>query len=166
MIFLKENGIDSYEELKKKSSSASGDFAALTKRIRETEVRQKEISELQKHIGTYGKTRDIYAKYKASGWDRDYYDIHAADIILHRAAKKYFDGLGIKKMPTIKGLKQEYAELAVERKTLYGDYHRLKGLSRELSVARANAERILGIAPDAQNRNVSRGQNRRDSHDI
>ena len=166
LIFLKENGIDSYEDLKKKSSSASGDFAARTKRIREIEMRQKEIAELQKQIGTYGKTRDIYAKYKASGWDRGFYDIHAADIILHRAAKKYFDELGMKKLPSINQLKQEYAALTAERKTLYADYHKLKDLSRELSTARANAERILGITPEKQNRDASHGQTRHYSHEI
>ena len=159
LIFLKENGIDSYEDLKKKSSSASGDFTALTKRIRDIEARQKEISELQKQIGTYGKTRDIYAKYKASGWNRDFYDVHAADIILHRAAKKYFNELGMKKLPSINQLKQEYSTIASERKTLYGDYHKFKDLSRELVVARANAERILGLTPEAQNRDHSRAQN-------
>ena len=166
LIFLKENGIDSYEDLKKKSSSASGDFAALTKRIREIETRQKEIAELQKQIGTYGKTRDIYAKYKASGWDRDFYDIHAADIILHRAAKKYFDELGMKKLPSINQLKQEYATIAAERKTLYGDYHELKDLSRELLTARSNAERILGVTPETQNRDASRAQNQHNSYEI
>jgi len=166
LIFLKENGIDSYEDLVKKSSSASGDFSALTKRIREIETRQKEISELQKQIAVYGKTRDIYTKYKASGWSRDFYDIHAADILLHRAAKKYFDELGMKKLPSINQLKQEYAALAAERKNLYGDYHKLKDLSRELSKAKFNAERILGITPEAQNRDASREQNRRDTHEI
>jgi len=166
LIFLKEHGIESYEELKKKSSSASGDFGTLTKRIREIEARQKEIAELQKQIGTYGKTRDIFAKYKTSGWDRGFYDIHAADIILHRSAKNYFDELGMKKLPSINQLKQEYATLASERKTLYNDYHKLKDLSRELSVARSNAEQILGIKPDTQNHDVSRSQNRRDTHEI
>jgi len=42
-------------------------------------------------------------------------------------------------------LKQEYAALAAEKKALYADYHRLKDSSRELSVARDNTERILGI---------------------
>jgi len=166
LIFLKENGIDSYEDLVKKSSSASGDFTNLTKRIREIEARQKEISELQKQIGTYGKTRDIYEKYRKSGWDRGFYDIHAADIILHRAAKKYFDELGMKKLPSINQLKQEYGTLASELKTLYGEYHKLKAVSRELSVARANAERILGITPDAQSRDASRAQTPHDTHNI
>jgi hypothetical protein len=166
LIFLQENGIDSYEDLQKKSSSASGDFAALTKRIREIEARQKEVADLQKHIGQYGKTREIYAKYKASGWSRDFYDVHAADIILHRAAKKYFDGLGVKKLPSINGLKQEYAILAAEKKKLYGGYHALKDLSRELSTARVNAERILGITPEGRSTDASRRQTRRDSHEI
>jgi hypothetical protein len=166
LLFLKENGIDSYEELVKKSTSASGDFASNTKRIKEIEARQKEIAELQKQIGTYGKTRDIYAKYKASGWSRSFYDIHAADIILHRAAKKYFDVLGMKKLPSINQLKQEYGTLAAERKKLYGDYHKLKDSSRELATARANAERILGITPDVKKRENARVQNQHDTHDI
>jgi chaperonin cofactor prefoldin len=166
LIFLQENGIDSYDDLKKKSSSASGDFATLTKRIKEIETRLKEVTELQKYIGQYGKTRDVYAKYKASGWSRDFYDVHAADIILHQAAKKYFDELGMKKLPSINQLKQEYATLAVEKKKLYGGYHEIKDLSRELLTARTNAERILGMTPDAQNRDASRGQTKRDSHEI
>jgi hypothetical protein len=146
--------------LVKKSSSASSNFGARSKRLKEIETRQKENTELQKQIGYYGKTRNIYTKYKASGWDRGFYDIHATDIILHRAAKKYFSELGVKKLPSINELKQEYAGLASERKTLYGDYQKLKNLSRELAVARANAEHILGTVPDAQNREAIRSQNK------
>jgi hypothetical protein len=150
LVFLKENGIDRYEDLVKKASAASGSFAALTKKIKDAEARMKEISELQKYIGQYGKTRDVYAQYKASGWNRDFYDAHAADIILHRAAKKYFDGLGVKKLPSIKSLKEEYAKLAGEKKRLYADYHATKDLSRQLTLAQANAAKILGVAPTPQ----------------
>jgi hypothetical protein len=101
-----------------------------------------------------------------SGWSRDFYNIHASDIILHRAAKKYFDGLGMKKLPSINSLKQDYGILAAERKTLYGDYQRLRDLSRELAVARANAERILGISQEAQNRDISRPEPRRYTHEL
>jgi hypothetical protein len=162
LIFLKENGIDSYEDLVKKSSSASSDFSTRTKRIREIESRQKDISELQKQIGTYGKTRDIYAKYKASGWDRGFYDIHATDIILHKAAKKYFDRLGIKKLPSISQLKQEYATLADEKRKLYNGYHELKDRHVELLKAKDNCERILGINRDASERAAEHEKQRRD----
>ena len=36
---------------------------------------------------------------------------HEADIIIHQAAKKYFDGLGITKLPSVKSLREEYAGL-------------------------------------------------------
>ena len=121
---------------------------------------------MQKQIGTYGKTRDVYTKYKASGWSRKFYDEHTGDIILHRAAKKYFDELGLKKLPKIAELKQEYAALAADKKNLYSDYHYLKETSRALQVARVNAEQILGITPDGKNRDVSRKKQRNNTHEI
>jgi len=165
LVYLQENGIDSYEDLKKKSSSASGAFSALTTKIKEIETRQKEISELQKYIGQYSKTREVYAAYKASGWSRDFYDKNSADIILNRAAKKYFDTLGTKKLPSIKSLKEEYAKLIAEKKKLYSGYHELKKNSRSLSIAKGNADQILGITSDEQNRDLSRNQQREDSRD-
>ena len=164
LVFLQENGIDSYEDLKKKSSSSSGEVAGRMAKIKEIETRQKEITELQKYIGQYGKTRDIYAAYKASGWSRSFYDANAADIILHRAAKKYFDTLGKKKLPSINALKQEYATLAADKKRLYSGYQELKASSRALTIAKGNADRILGITPDAQTRNTKREQPRDQSH--
>jgi len=165
LIYLQENGIDSYEDLKKKSSSASGEFTAVTTKIKDIETRQKEISELQKYIGQYSKTRDVYAAYKESGWSREFYDQNAADIILNRAAKKHFDSLGTKKLPSIKALKEEYAKLSTEKKKLYSGYHDLKKNSRSLSIAKGNADRILGITPDVKNREISRTQNREESHE-
>jgi hypothetical protein len=161
LIFLREQGIDSYEDLKKKSSSASGALAALTKKIRDAEIRMGEIAELQKQIGTYGKTRATYEAYKRSGWSRQYYDGHTADVILHRAAKKFFGAQGFKgRLPSIASLKQEWAALAAEKKKLYAGYHELRDTSRSLMVAKGNADRILGVAPQAQAQETSRGESR------
>jgi len=165
LIYLQENGIDSYEDLKKKSSSASGEFSALTAKIKGIETRQKEISELQKYIGQYSKTRDTYTAYKASGWSREFYDKHSADIILNRAAKKHFDSIRSKKLPSIRTLKEEYATLNTEKKKLYSDYNDLKQNSRSLSIAKGNADRILGIKPEMQTRDSSYTQQRDDSLD-
>jgi hypothetical protein len=157
LIFLQENGIDSYDDLMKKSSSASGEFAALSKRIKDIDSRLKEITELQKYIGQYSKTRDTYAKYKTSGWSRDFYDEFTADIILHRAAKKYFNDKGFTgKLPSINSLKQEFATLTAEKKKLYSGYHDLRENSRALVVAKGNAQRILGISPEVQTHDASR----------
>jgi hypothetical protein len=152
LIWLKEQGIDSYDDLKKKASTASGGFGTLTKQIRDVETRMNEVSELQKYIGQYGKSRAVYESYKKSGWSKKYYDEHTADIILHRAAKSYFDKLGLKKFPSINQLKQEWATLNTEKKSLYSGYREAKETSKSLAVALGNANHILGITPDAHTR--------------
>ena len=166
LLFLKENGIDSYDDLVSKTAAASADFDGRMMKIKATEKRMAEISELQKQIGTYGKTRDVYERYRASGWNRDFYEAHRTDITLHRAAKKHFDSLKIKKLPTIASLKQEYAPLAAEKKKLYNGYHEAKDTMRQLLVAKGNAARILGIDLDTQERERTRVKTRSVAYDI
>jgi hypothetical protein len=115
-------------------------------RLGEIDGQQKEISEPQKQIGVYGKTRAAYEAYRKPGRKRSYYDEHVADIIAHRGAKKFFDSLNLGgKVPPMATLKQEWATLNSEKKLLWGDYHRRKDSSRELSIALGNTRQILGI---------------------
>jgi hypothetical protein len=158
LVFLKENGIDSYDDLKEKASTALSGFSALSEKIKAADKRLAAISELQKYIGSYGKTRDVYAGYVKAGRSEKYYEEHRADITLHMAAKKYFDGQGYgknKKLPTIAALKQEYAALLTEKKKLYTSYHAVKAGMQELLIAKGNADKILGIKE-------STGQERRE----
>ncbi len=165
LLFLKENGIDSYDDLVKKSAAASAVFDARLDRIHEIEKRLTDISSLQKQIGTYGKTREVYKGYLSAKNKAAFYEEHRADITLHKAAKKHFDSLGLRKLPSIPALRQEYAALAAEKKKLYTDHNADKDSVRELLVARGNAERILGIDRNAPNRSDSSIQNRDASHD-
>jgi len=160
LLFLQENGIDSYDDLVAKAAAASKEFDGRLAKIKEAEKRMAEITELQKHIGAYGKTREIYAKYKATGWNPDFYEEHREAITLHRAAKNHFDKLKIKKLPMMAALKQEYAALAAEKKKLYNGYHEAKDNMRQLLVAKDNAARMLGIGDDAQERERSRERTR------
>jgi hypothetical protein len=146
LLFLQERGIVSYGELVKKSAAASAELSALNKRIGEIDRQQKEISELQKQIGIYSKTRAVCETCRKSGRKRSCCDEHAADIIAHRNAKKFFDSLNLGgKVPPMATLKQEWATLNSEKKLLWGDCHRLKDNTRELAVALGNTRQILGI---------------------
>jgi hypothetical protein len=144
LIFLKDNGIDSYDELYEKSSTASSEFNQLSSRLKEIGNRQKEITELQKQIGYYGKTRDTYAAYKRSGWDNNCFEANHADITLHKAAKKYFDEQNLKgKLPSINQLKQEWAMIEAERRQLAPGYKAAKDDYMSICTAKANADVIL-----------------------
>jgi len=160
LIYLKEKGIDSYDDLKKKANNATSGFNSKLTRIKEIKSRQKEISELQKQIGTYSKTKDYYAEYyrlkkvKQSGLQKfmnaehpadQYYDIHRADIILCEAAKRFFNEQGNgKKLPTIQTLKTEYAVLEKEKRQLYGGHKDRCEEMIGLQMALQNVDIFLG----------------------
>jgi hypothetical protein len=152
--------------LKKKSSSASVAFAAMNKKIRDVETRMAEVTELQKYIGQYGKTRATYEAYRRSGWSRKFYDEHVAEVLLHKAAKNYFDKLGMKKLPSITSLKQEWATLNSEKKSLYAGYRQAKETSRELTVALGNANQILGFTPNMPIIEAALDKPKRGAHEI
>jgi hypothetical protein len=155
LVFLKELGIESYDELVAKQSEASGKFHAVSNRIKEIENRQSQIAELQKQIGAYGKTRDVYARYKSSGFNQDFYENHRAAITLHNAAKKYFDEhkelQNNGKLPSIDALKEEWGKLESEKRKLYSQYHAEKKDYTELTTALSNARTTLGIDQSQHN---------------
>ena len=128
-----------------------------------------EISELQKYIGQYGKTREAYVQYRKSGWDVNFYESTRADITLHKAAKNYFDKLGYgkdKTLPSIQSLKQEYATLLAEKKKSYIGYHELKEQRSSLLVAKSNADNILRINKNMQNRDDRNTPKRNNYHEL
>ncbi|NCC69128.1 MAG: relaxase, partial [Clostridia bacterium] len=95
-------------------------------------------------IINYAKTREVFDGYKASKYSKKYLAEHEPDILLHRAAKKTFNDMGIQKLPTVKSLQEEYAKLLAEKKAAYADYRRARDEMRELLTHRANVDKILG----------------------
>lgn len=82
--------------------------------------------------------------YKDADYSKKYLAEHEPDILLHKAAKKAFDEQGMQKLPTIKKLQNEYAELLVQKKRDYAAYRQARDEMRELLKAKANVDRILG----------------------
>ena len=109
-----------------------------------------EIAVLEKQITTYSKTREVYVGYRKSGYSKKYLAEHESDIILHKAAKKAFDELGVTKLPSIKSLRQEYAELLSGKKAAYPEYHAARDEMRELLVHKANVDQMLGKTKDRE----------------
>jgi hypothetical protein len=152
LIFIKEKGIETYEDLVSKSSEMTAKANELNEKIRGVDSRLKEITELQKQIGTYGKTKEKYQAWrniKNIKKAEEFYEEpeNRADIVLHQAAKKFFnehkylrvDG----KLPRIKTLREEWVKLKTEKSLLYKDYNKIKSDAKELAVARQNAEVVL-----------------------
>lgn len=48
-----------------------------------------EVSVLRKHLINYAKTKDVFAAYKASGYNREFYEAHRDMLVLRSAAKRH-----------------------------------------------------------------------------
>ena len=142
--YLREHGLLDYAELEEKAAAATGQFHALSAQIKSAETRMAEIAVLKTHIINYAKTRDVYAGYRKAGYSKKYLAEHERDILLHKAAKNAFDELGVKKLPTVKSLQEEYAKLLAEKKAAYAEYRTARDEMRELLLHKQNVDRMLG----------------------
>ena len=152
--FLQEHGLLAYADLESACDVAAKKYHDLADRTKANSARMTEISELQKHIGAYSKTREVYAQYRRlpPKKQEEFYAQHASAIISCEAAKRYFDSLGLKKLPSIQSLKQEYAALSAENRKLYPDQKKAKAEMMELLTARHNTSRILGLTEEEKRR--------------
>lgn len=148
--FLSENNLLAYEDLEQKAQTITAQFNELSSKIKTADKRMGEIAVLKTHIINYAKTRDTYTTYRKAGYSKKFYEEHTADLILHKAAKAAFDELGVKKLPTVKALQTEYAELLFEKKKDYIRYSTAKKEMRVILNAKANVDRLLNYSTKEQ----------------
>lgn len=144
LIYLEENGLLDRDTLEEKAAAASTQYRQLSDTIKSKEKRMAEVKILQQHIINYARTRDTYVAYRKAGYSKKFLAEHESEIILHKAAKQFFDEQGLKKLPAVKSLQAEYAQLLSEKKAMYADYQKAREEMRSLQTARANVDRILG----------------------
>ena len=97
-----------------------------------------------------GTRNYVYVDYRKAGYSKKFLAEHEGDILLHQAAKKAFDELGVKKLPTVKSLQTEYAALLENKKKAYAEYRAARDEMRELLTHKANVERLLGKEQEAE----------------
>lgn len=158
VLYVQQHDFENFDALAAKSAAATARVNELSGKIKAEEKRMAEIAALRTQIINYVKTRDIYAGYRKAGYSKKYLAEHESDIIIHKAAKKAFDELGLKKLPTVKNLNAEYAELLSQKKKDYSEYDSAKKEMRELLIHKANVEHILGL--DEQAKEKIRAQER------
>ncbi len=148
LIFLQENNLTDYKKLEESSDAATTRFNGLAGQIKQKESRLAEIAALQKNISSYSRTRDVYIAYRKSGYSKKFFAEHEGEIKIHQAAKKAFNDLGVKKLPSIKSLQVEYATLLAEKKKLYQSYRQAKDEMQKLATAKSNTDRLLRYSSD------------------
>ena len=142
LLFLEEHNLRDYDELVAKAKSVSDRFADITERQKSLEARLAEITDLKKHIINYSKTKQIYVAYRESGYSKKFFEAHREEITLHKAAKEAFSKIK-GKIPTIKELNVEYAQVLAEKKKTYSEYRKARQEMKDYQTAKYNIDRFL-----------------------
>ena len=107
-------------------------------------------------LGKYGRMRRTYLMnhrpvlyntmllngtlYRKSGYSKKFLEAHREEITLHKAAKAAFDEAGLQKLPKVKELGAEFAELLTKKKAAYPDYRKVRNEMQQLMKAQKNVE--------------------------
>lgn len=138
LLFLRDHKIESMEQLDQLVQQQTAKRDALLSSIQQSEKRLVEIGTLKKHIINYSKTRAIYEEYRKAGYSKKFLEAHREEITIHKAAKAAFDELGVKKLPRVKDLSIEFAEVLAAKKQTYAEYRQVKNDAQELLIAQQN----------------------------
>lgn len=138
LLFLREHGIDSREDLNALVDTKIAERDALHDTVQTMEKQITEIAALRKHIYNYSDTRATYEAYRKAGYSKKFFEAHREELTIHKAAKKAFDELGVKKIPRVKELNVEYAELMKEKKSKFREYRTACSEAREYLAIREN----------------------------
>ena len=148
LLFLQEQKIGSAEELRERAAAAAERYHAMGDSIKAAEARLTEIAVLKNHIINYAKTHEVYTAYRKAGYSKAFLEAHREEITLHKAAKAAFDEAGLQKLPKIKELDAEFAELLTKKKAAYPDYRKARNEMQELVRAQKNVERFFAEEKD------------------
>ena len=139
IIFLKEHHICSLEELNDQIQELTDQQKELKASIREKQNRMKEINRQRQTIRDYSRTKEVYTRYRESGWSVKFYQEHRQEIEGHRNAQAVYsshDG----KMPTLKELTTEYDGLKERKENDQAALDELKPKLTDLKHIRYNYE--------------------------
>lgn len=138
LLFLRDHKIENMEQLNQLVQQQTAKRDALLSSIQQSEKRLAEIGTLKKHIINYSKTRATYEEYRKAGYSKKFLEAHREEITIHKAAKAAFDEFGVKKLPRVKDLSIEYAEVLAAKKQAYAEYRLAKNDAQELLIAQQN----------------------------
>ena len=138
LLFLRDHKIENMEQLNQLVQQQTAKRDALLSSIQQSEKRLAEIGTLKKHIINYSKTRATYEEYRKAGYSKKFLEAHREEITIHKAAKAAFDELGVRRLPRVKDLSIEYAEVLAAKKQTYDEYRLAKSDAQELLIAQQN----------------------------
>lgn len=161
MNLLGEKGLTDLSDFDRKFVTAITAFDKVSSALKSAESSLKDLTELQKQLRIYGRTKEMYGKFQQSrNKDKFIRETEGAEsyVMLHETAKRYLSAYKKEqgKVPKSAELKPLLATLRKEKLTLYEQYKTAKAEQSELMKLHINLQKILGKERKQQEQEVDR----------
>ena len=118
--------------------------------VKDLEGRMKANKELCYHVAAYASTKSVTQQLKTAKRPALFEEQHRAELTAYRVAGAYFKASNLTKLPNLKKLESEYAQLASEKAKFYEQYKETKEELLKLKTAKQNVASFFREEEPAQ----------------
>ena len=147
--YLTENNLLQYADLEKKVEDVHSSYARTGKELKGVEARLREVQPLIKNISNYQRLKPVYDAFQKAKDKPGFKAKHEAELVIFEAARSTLLAMqGDEKLPSLKTLKAEQAQLFEEQERLYAERNRLKKEAKQIETIKSNVDTFLAPSVD------------------
>ena len=147
--YLTENSLLQYADLEKKVEDVHGSYDRTGKELKVVEARLREVQPLIKNISNYQRLKPVYDAFQKAKDKPSFKAKHEAELVIFEAARSTLLAMqGDEKLPSLKALQAEQAQLFEEQERLYAERNRLKKEAKQIETIKSNVDTFLAPFAD------------------
>lgn len=147
--YLTEKNLLQYADLEKKVEDVHSSYDRTGKELKGVEARLREIQPLIKNISNYQRLKPVYDAFQKAKDKPGFKAKHEAELVIFEAARSTLLAMqGDEKLPSLKTLKAEQAQLFEEQERLYAERNRLKKEAKQIETIKSNVDTFLAPSVD------------------
>ena len=147
--YLTENNLLQYADLEKKVEDVHSSYDRTGKELKGVEARLREVQPLIKNISNYQRLKPVYDAFQKAKDKPSFKAKHEAELVIFEAARSTLLAMqGDEKLPSLKTLQAEQAQLFEEQERLYAERNRLKKEVKQIETIKSNVDTFLAPSAD------------------
>ena len=147
--YLTENNLLQYADLEKKVEDVHSSYDRTGKELKGVEARLREVQPLIKNISNYQRLKPVYDAFQKAKDKSGFKAKHEAELVIFEAARSTLLAMqGDEKLPSLKALQAEQAQLFEEQERLYAERNRLKKEVKQIETIKSNVDTFLAPSVD------------------
>lgn len=147
--YLTENNLLQYADLEKKVEDVHSSYDRTGKELKDVEVRLREVQPLIKNISNYQRLKPVYDAFQKAKDKSGFKAKHEAELVIFEAARSTLLAMqGDEKLPSLKTLQAEQAQLFEEQERLYAERNRFKKEAKQIETIKSNVDTFLSPSAD------------------